>query len=380
MTTTGAAGSYDLAVVGGGIIGLAHAYLAAKRGMSVAVFERSQQAEGASVRNFGLIWPIGQAAANYKLAMRSRELWLEVVRAAELYHDPTGSLHVAYREDEAEVAREFARLGPQAGYRCEWLDAKQVFERSNAVRRDELEGALWSPSEVTVDPRQVLAELPRYLASEWGVKFFFGAAVQSIELPKIRVGDECFRIGRVAVCSGSELSHLYRAQLATVGLRLCKLQMMRTGAQPHSWRLGPALAGGLTLRFYPSFQICSSLQVLRDRIARETPEFDRWGIHTMVSQGADGSLTFGDSHEYGGDPSPFLRSDIEEMILHHIESYLAAPDVRVAARWHGVYAKHPTESYYMLTAAENVRVVTGLGGAGMTLSFAVAEKVLESFG
>jgi hypothetical protein len=74
--------------------------------------------------------------------------------------------------------------------------------------------------------------------------------------------------------------------------------MMRTVPQPLAWRLGPSLAFGLTFRHYPTFQVCSHLHALKDRIARETPEFDEWGIHVTVSQTASGELTIGDSPEY----------------------------------------------------------------------------------
>src|SRR5919201_4720332 len=101
--------SFDDAVVGAGILGLAHAYHLARRGRRVAVFERGPRAQGASVRNFGMIWPIGQAPGRmHRLALRSRDHWLDVLRAADLWHAQTGSLHLAYRDDEAAVLREFA--------------------------------------------------------------------------------------------------------------------------------------------------------------------------------------------------------------------------------------------------------------------------------
>ena len=74
----------DAAVVGAGILGLAHAYHLARRGLSVVVFERQPRAEGASIRNFGMLWPIGQPAGPlYRLARRSLELWLELLQASE---------------------------------------------------------------------------------------------------------------------------------------------------------------------------------------------------------------------------------------------------------------------------------------------------------
>jgi D-hydroxyproline dehydrogenase subunit beta len=135
----------DVAIVGAGILGLAHAYIAAKAGKSVVVIEKSPRAAGASVTNFGMVWPIGQpAGVMLELSLRSRELWLEILDQANLPRRETGSLHVTYRADEAAVAQEFAELGPRLGYACSWLKPGEVLKRSQAVQPDGLAGGLWS--------------------------------------------------------------------------------------------------------------------------------------------------------------------------------------------------------------------------------------------
>src|SRR4051794_17815706 len=75
---------YDDIVVGAGIIGLAHAYELARRGRRVAVLERSPAPAGASVRNFGMLWPIGQPFGEPRtLANRSLDTWRKVLAAAD---------------------------------------------------------------------------------------------------------------------------------------------------------------------------------------------------------------------------------------------------------------------------------------------------------
>ena len=170
---------------------------------------------------------------------------------------------------------------------------------------------------------------------------------------------------------------LYPELLHQSGLTRCRLQMLRTPPQPPGWEMGPSLAGGLTFRFYPSFRLCQSLPLLQQRIQEETPEYDRFGIHTMISQAASGELTLGDSHEYGSAISPFNREEIDALILRHLATYVRVPDFSISERWYGVYAKHPEQPYLRLYPEDGVEIITGMGGAGMTLSFGVAAETLR---
>jgi FAD dependent oxidoreductase TIGR03364 len=373
--------SADVAVIGGGILGLAHAFGAAREGKRVVLFERNQRASGASVRNFGMIWPIGQPHGEmHSLAMQSRKIWLEILKEAALPHSTAGSLHVVYRYDEAAVLREFAELAPGLGYKCLWLSAADILERSKAVRPEGLLGGLWSDSEITVDPRVILSSLPEFLRAKFGVQLCYGALVTSIELPRIKAGTEEWKCDCAIVCGGDDFETLYPDHFATSGVTRVKLQMLRTHPQPNGWLLGPALAAGLTLRFYPTFNVCATLPSLRRRIAEETPEYDKWHVHGLVSQTAQGELTLGDSHEYGTFVDIFNKEEIDEIMMRYISTFLRAPELSIAQRWHGVYAKHPEKPYLSLSPADGIRIVTAPGGSGMTLSFGLGERTAQEMG
>jgi len=367
----------QVAIIGGGVLGLAHAYVLARLGKRVVLFERGARASGASIRNFGMIWPIGQAAGEMRaIALRSRQLWLEALDAARLPYLPTGSLHLAYENDEADVLREFSEIGPAAGYQCQWLRPPGVLTRSPAARPDGLQGGLWSATELTVDPRCIVSGLPEYLRAI-GVETRFGTLVRSIDLPHLETSTERWEVEAAIVCSGDDFETLFPETFADAGLTRCKLQMMRTGPQPQGWQLGPALAAGLTLRFYKAFQICSTLPKLRERVAAQKAEYDRWGIHVLSSQTADGAITLGDSHEYGLSVDIFDKTEVDELILREAATFLNLPDWQIAQRWHGVYCLHPDQPFFEAEPAMGVHIVTAPGGSGMTLSFGLAERTAD---
>ena len=317
---------YDDAVIGAGILGLAHAYQLARRGRRVIVFERDRRSSGASVRNLGMLWPIGQPFGPRRdLATRSLEIWLDVLAASGLWHEQTGSLHLAYRDDEAQVLREFADLCSANGVSVDLLGPADVGDRSAAVKRAGLKVALWSAREVCVDPREVCAGLPDWLTSTFGVVFRFGSAITAIHSPELFAGDTSWTARRIWICCGDELRLLFADQFQECGLTRCKLQMMRSQSYGDQFQIGPMLAAGLTLRHYDSFRNCPTLAALKNRVAQESPWLDRFGIHVLVSQNGNGELTIGDSHEYDDAIQPFDKTEIDEWILDYLGTFVERP-------------------------------------------------------
>jgi FAD dependent oxidoreductase TIGR03364 len=368
---------YDVAVVGAGIVGLAVALTAAKQGKKVAVFERSPRSVGASVRNFGLVWPVGQAAGvQLERAKRSRAVWLEMADKAGISVLENGSLTLAYHADEQAVLEEFFEGANEKGYDCQLLTPAEVAQHSPATRQEGLKAGLFSRTECTVSPRQALPQLADYLENALGVDFFWSTAITHVESGHVSDFYDVWAAERVFICGGQDFETLFPKIFAESGITRCKLQMMRTGAQPDDWKLGPSLCAGLTLRHYDNFAHCPSLTAVGERYDQENPLFKQWGIHVLLSQNASGQLIIGDSHEYGWDVQPFDREEINREIIQYLNTFAQFPDATIAETWHGIYPKIPGKTDLIVEAEKNVWVVNGLSGAGMTLSFGLAAEIV----
>lgn len=366
---------HDLIIIGAGIAGLAHAWAAARQGRRVLVLERDREAVGASVRNFGMVWPVGQEAGPaHQIALRSRELWLDFLQSAGLYHRPVGCLHLATRPDEVAVLEEFAARAPGLGYPGQLLTAEETFARSPLARRGAVRASFFSPTEVNVDPRQAIARGPEFLTGRHGITFRWGVAVTRVESGVVHTSaGERITAPQILIASGPDQRSLFPETMAQSGMVLCKLQMLKT--RPVAGDSGPMIASGLTLRHYANFAVCPALAALKARVAAEAPELDRWGVHVMVSQAADGALILGDSHEYGEPVQPFDTEEIDGLILRELRLIVDLPDWTIAQRWHGVYPKLAGKTHFFAQPLPGVVLFNGLGGSGMTMSFGLADSL-----
>ena len=367
-------------VIGAGIVGLATARALSIKGFRVTVIERSGQAVGASVRNFGMVWPIGQRDGKmYSRAMRSRSIWKEIAEKADFWHDECGSIHLAYNTDEWQVLRELQDEFTKNERSVRLMSPKEIGEKINGVNPANLVGGLYSTTEMIIDPRDAIASLPSYLSEKFGVQFIWNKNVNSVEESKAWIGSEFIMADIICICSGADFESLYPLIFSELKITKCKLQMMRFVSENTGFRIGTAICGGLSLIHYESFKVAPSLPVLKRKYENELSEYLQLGIHVMVSQNERGELTVGDSHEYGLTFSPFDEAKINNLIADYLKTFAITDNWNLVQSWHGIYPKMTNgETDVLLKADEGVYIINGLGGAGMTSSFGFAEEVAET--
>ena len=368
-----AGSSFDLAVVGAGIVGLGCALAAARRGKRVVVIDRDAQANGASVRNFGFITVTGQeSGAMWRRAMRTRDVWAELAAEAEIPILHRGLLLTARRPESVAVLEAFLRTEMAA--ECRLLDADQVRRDHPEASTPELMAALWSPHELRVESREAIPRLAAWLDSRHGVSFQRETAALSVATSRVVTSRGVVEAEAIAVCPGDDLFSLFPGRIAAHEVTRCKLQMLRLGDP--GFRLTAGVMSDLGLARYAGYAALPEAAALRVRLEAEQPAHLDHGVHLIVVQSADGTLVVGDSHHYAPTPDPFADDAIDTLIMDEYRAVLGPGAPRIVERWTGTYASAPGRPVVIDTPAPGVRLVMVTTGAGASTGFALGEEVV----
>jgi FAD dependent oxidoreductase TIGR03364 len=364
----------DLVVVGAGIVGLAHAVEAVRRGLSVTVVERDERAVGASVRNFGHGCVTAQSGRALRLAAAARRRWVELGAAAGFWVGETGTVVVARADDEMAVLTE---LAGERGDDVRLLDASQL--RAIApVSGDGLRGGAHLGPDIRVDPRQALPALAGWLADRPGVRFRWATSLLGVEPGVVRTSRGPIATSAVVVCVGHDVDHLFPALAAEAGVRRCALHMLQVAA-PGGRRFDPAVLTGTSLLRYGAFAACPSAGAVRLRLERQAPQLLAADVNLMFTQRPDGDLTIGDTHHRAATVDAFQDEALDELLLAETGRLLGVDRLTVRRRWQGVYATAP-DDFLVVAPVDGARVVSVTSGIGMTTAFGLAPDVLDDLG
>jgi len=366
-----------IVIIGGGIIGTAHAFEAIKGGHQVVQLERDEVARSASVRNFGLVWVSGRkSGAELQAAVRARQLWDEIHGAIpELLFRANGSLTLAINKEEIAVMEECLKKEDAQARQWQILDRDETQKINPALRGNYL-ASLWCPLDATVEPGSVLHSMREYLLRNDNYIWRNNLDVVDVRSDTstavvIARNGEIFEGDVVIVCPGADHTSLFKEQFDTAPIRRVRLQMMST--EPLDEILTTSIADGDSMRYYPGYEVPT-----RENLPPQHHIASTNHMQLLMVQRADGSLTIGDTHEYA-EPFDFKLEEDPYTYLHEVASNLLGKKLPpIAQRWDGVYSQRTDGAVCdRRHMAHNIISVTGPGGRGNTLAPAIAEETIK---
>ncbi|MEM9143937.1 MAG: TIGR03364 family FAD-dependent oxidoreductase [Bacteroidota bacterium] len=376
---------YDLIVIGGGVLGTFHAYHAIKHGLSVALMEKNTMPMGATVRNFGQVVPSGMHTKWQTYGRESLAIYKEIQSQFDISVRQEGTVYLASNTEEVALLEELYQINRDNQYTSQLLTATECLENYPGLRKDYVKAGLYFPEEVLVEPRAMIHRLHKYLAT-LGLDLFYNT--QAIECDALldhvsvhTATGKAFSSSKVLICNGSDFKTLYPQLFQESDLEISKLQMMQTQPQ-QNYLLRGSILSGLSIRRYEAFTECPSYGDIKSRENPDTPE-KKWGVHILFKQAIDGSVILGDSHEYADvgheeDLGFDLNMDIDRFILAESQKIIELPSKKIQHRWFGRYSQCKNSDIYERTIDEDIHIVTGIGGKGMTGSAGYAKQSVNT--
>jgi len=367
-------------VVGAGILGLSTAFHLWRKGYHVVLVDRYRRPVGASIRNFGMVWPIGQARGPmYDRALRTKELWAELSKDAGFWMRETGSLHVATTLAEAELLGQMAvTFKEDRGYRL--VSKREATSLSPMTQTKNFVSAMYSPNEALIDSPLALEALANFLAAQPEISFIPNAVVHEVRHPDVITSKGTFSADLIWLSTGMDHDAVQLLAPTDRPFVRVKLQMLRFQPADANFDMRLPLCGGTSLVHYASFQ---EFREASEDVRRELNEMDpkilAWGIHAMVSQNGRGHFVVGDTHEYDDTPDPFNYDDQNKLVLNYLQRFVRFPRMELQATWNGWYTKRTDGGTEWFEVVEpGVYYVNGIGGMGMTLGMGWTEELVRA--
>lgn len=345
--------SYDIVIVGAGIVGAACAYFLTREGFRVAVLEKGIVGGGATAAGMGHLVAMDDSPAQLALTKLSLQLWkqLQEEMPSSVEYQQTGTLWIASDEEEmVEVRRKYG-LYCSVGLDCEVLDAGALAEAEPMLRRP-LAGALRVLGDGVIYP-PVAAQFLLRVVMERGA-LFTGCDVSSIDGSTVLLSDgtrvSAGHVVNAAGCAAVELTH-------GIAMRKRKGHLIITDRYP----------GFLRHQLVELGYLKSAHSVTADSVAFN------------LQPRATGQILIGSSRQYA-DESTAVDYGIVRKMIERACGYMPGVAALSALRiWTGFRAATPDKLPLIGPSPENAKVLlaTGHEGLGITTSMATAQLITD---
>lgn len=373
----------DVLIVGGGIMGCAHAYQALVAGHSVIMMERNLEPRDASVRNFGQIVPSGMDRKWQRIGRESLRIYRDLQSMGDIAVAPLGSLYVAATEQEEGLLQELSKINLEEDYPSQLMTKQQCLDHQPLLNPANVRAGLFFPKDMVAEPRKTVNLIRTMLQERFGLHYRGGSTVTQIteqagKAVVTTASQQEVIAGKVIVCSGAEVGILYPEVFKASSMQLVKLQMLSTVAQPDGTNLKGSILTGRTIRRYEAFRECPSYAAVIAQ--QDKTEYGLAnGVHILFKMAANREVILGDSHHYFSvkDQTPLdydQDEPLDQFMIEEAKELVNLPDYRIRQRWQGWYSQMEDTDIFTPQVSPNVHIVTGIGGKGMTGSLGFAKQ------
>jgi glycine/D-amino acid oxidase-like deaminating enzyme len=346
--------TFDVIIVGAGIVGAACAFECSAAGLSVAVIEDIAIAAGATGAAMGHIVLMDDSEAQFALTNYSQKLWrsLQTELAVDCDYSQTGTLWIAAGDEELRAVYRKHSQFRERGVETEIVDANKLTALEPHLRQG-LAGALLVSSDALVSPPRAAAYLLDR-AIDRGARTFFDSRVD-------RLDDDGVVLNNGARLSGSAMINAAGARAAqltpTLPVVARKGHLVITDARP----------GFVHHQLVELGYLHSAHQSTGDSVAFN------------VQPKKSGQILIGSSRQYGATNDKLDAGILSRMLARAAEYMPEIPSFLALRAWTGLRAASPDNLPLIgkVTGYNRVYAATGHEGLGITTSLGTAKLLAD---
>jgi len=346
--------TYDVVIVGAGIVGAACADAFAGRGLRVAVVDRDVVGSGATAAGMGHIVVMDDSDAQFALTSYSQQLWqqLRPELPDDVEYEQAGTIWVAADEEEMTEVLRKREYYQRRGVGVEVMDARQLKEAEPNLRDGLAGGLLVSGDAVLYPPCAARFLIGR--AQQRGAKLKLGASVVQISEGSVRLNDSQEIAGGIIVnASGANAAEL----TAGIDVKKRKGHLVITDRYP----------GFLRHQLVELGYLKSAHSVSRDSVAFN------------VQPRRTGQILIGSSRQYGAEHKEVDQVMLANMVRRAQEYMPALGSMSAVRVWTGFRAATPDKLPLigLCPGYKSVFLATGHEGLGITTSLGTARLLVD---
>jgi sarcosine oxidase subunit beta len=301
--------TFDIAIVGGGVIGTAVAYYAAKAGRSVVLLEKDHIAAGTSGACDGfIIMQSKNPGPHLELAMESAALYRGLADELDfdIEYQPKGGMIIIENDTQAALMQGHVAKQAVSGLAVDILDAAEARRREPALAPD-LWGATYCAADAQVSPIRLAQGFSR-AARRLGADIRPGTAVTGLIADRGQVCGVTTAAGDIYCQYVVAAAGIWTPGLVSpLGLDL-----------PIKPRRGQIL---VTEPLPPTIRhvlLCACYLVAKYRPQDLDPaeRHNRLGVGLAVEQTVDGGLLIGSTREFAGCDRATTLAGLEAVAAH----------------------------------------------------------------